>query len=165
MNAQEFWHLIDAVKNEAGADLQARPAVLQRHLAALKPEQIQKFQQQYEAQLLEADSWALWGACSIMNDGCSDDGFKYFRDWLISEGETVFTKAMSNPDSLVAASRQEYFELELFGYAAVKAYKAKGSGELVRDFSVEFSVTKGREWENSELPELFPALAAKYMKQ
>jgi hypothetical protein len=36
-----------------------------------------------------------------------------------------------------------------FGYAALKAYAAKGAGELERDFSVEYSVTKGRQWEAS----------------
>jgi len=164
MNEKEFWQLIATVKNEA-PDIESRPAVLQQHLSAFKPEEIQRFQKRYESLLLEADSWDLWGAAYLMNDGCSDDGFKYFRDWLISEGETVFKQAVSNPDSLASIPRRDYFELELFGYAALKAYAAKGAGELERDFSVEFSVTKGREWEESELPQLFPALAAKYLNK
>jgi hypothetical protein len=35
-----------------------------------------------------------------MNGGCSDDGFDYFRGWLISQGRTVFEAALENPDSL-----------------------------------------------------------------
>lgn len=162
MGEKEFWKLIEVVKKEAGTNVESRPAVLQQHLSTRSPKNIQSFQQKYDALLLEANSWSLWGAASIMNGGCSDDGFHYFRDWLISEGETVFKNALLNPDSLVSVSRRDYFELELFGYAALKAYAANGAGELERDFSVEYAVTKGREWEESELPQLFPALAAKY---
>lgn len=163
MNEENFWHLIEVVKIEAGTDLQSRPAVLQRHLSSLEPEQIQSFQQRYESLLLEANSWSLWGAASLMNGGCSDDGFKYFRDWLISEGKKTFKSGVKNPDSLASVARIEYFELELFGYAALKAYAAKGAGELQRDFKVEYAVTAGEEWDESDLPRLLPALAAKYL--
>jgi hypothetical protein len=162
MNEKKFWQLIDAVKTDAGTDIEARPAVLQRHLSSLDPAGIQSFQQRYETLLLEANSWSLWGAASLMNGGCSDDGFKYFRDWLISEGEKTFKEAVVKPDSLASFARREFFELELFGYAALKAYAAKGAGELERDFKVEYAVTIGVEWVESELPQLFPALAAKY---
>ena len=162
MNEQKFWQLIEAVKKAAGADLESRPAVLQKHLSSLEPEEIQGFQQRYEALLLEANSWNLWGAAYLMNGGCSDDGFKYFRDWLISEGQKTFKGAVANPDSLASIPRREYFELESFGYAALKAFAAKGPGELERDFKVEFAVTAGDEWGESDLPRLLPALAAKY---
>lgn len=163
MNEQNFWQLIEAVKNEAGTDPESRPAVLQRHLSSLELGEIQSFQQRYEALLLEANSWNLWGAAYLMNGGCSDDGFKYFRDWLISEGERTFKGAVENPDSLASVARREYFGLESFGYAALKAFAAKGAGELERDFKVEYAVTAGVEWTESDLPRLLPALAAKYL--
>jgi hypothetical protein len=163
MNEQKFWQLIEAVKNEAGTNVEARAAVLQKHLLSLVPEEIQSFQQRYEALLLEANSWGLWGAAYLMNGGCSDDGFKYFRDWLISEGERTFKGAVANPDSLASVAGREYFELESFGYAAFKAYAAKGAGELDRDFKVEYAVTSGDEWAESDLPRLLPALATKYV--
>lgn len=164
MNEQKFWQLIGAVKKEAGANFESRPGVLQEHLLSLETKEIQSFQQRYEALLLEANSWSLWGAAYLMNGGCSDDGFKYFRDWLISEGEKIFKDAVANPDSLASVARRDYFELESFGYAALKAYAAKGAGELERDFKVEYAVTAGSEWAESDLPQLFPALAAKYLK-
>lgn len=163
MNEQKFWQLIETVKKEAGAKIESRPAVLQKHLFSLEPEEIQGFQQRYETLLLEANSWSLWGAAYLMNGGCSDDGFKYFRDWLISEGKETFKGAVANPDSLATVARREYFELESFGYAAFKAYAAKGAGELERDFKVEYAVTAGDEWDESDLPRLLPALAAKYL--
>ena len=32
--------------------------------------------------------------------GCSDDGFEYFRYWLITRGQEVFNSTMENVDSL-----------------------------------------------------------------
>ena len=98
-----------------------------------------------------------------MNGGCSDDGFLYFRAWLTSEGREVFERALSNPDSLAELQRREYFDLEAFGYAALKAFSAKGGGKLERDFSNELAMPSGKEWSEPELPSLFPKLATKYL--
>jgi hypothetical protein len=46
--------------------------------------------------------------------------------------------------------------------SALNAYAVQGDGELDRDFKVEYAVTTGVEWVESELPQLFPALAVKY---
>ena len=162
MTEQNFWQLIDTVKTAAGTDIDSRPAALEKHLLTMQPADIQSFQQRYESLLLEANSWSLWGAAYLMNEFCSDDSFKYFRDWLISEGEQTFKQAVANPESLASLARQEHFGLEPFGYAALRAYAALGAGELERDFSVEYAVTTGDEWVESELPALFPKLAAKY---
>lgn len=162
MNEQQFWKLIEIVKAEAGTDVDARPAILQQHLFLLAPDMIQRFQQRYEALLLEANSWNLWAAAYVMNDGCSDDGFKYFRDWLISEGEQTYKEAVAKPDSLASLAKRDNFELEAFGYAALKAYREKGAGELERDFAVEYAVTIGKEWDDKELPTTLPLLTAKY---
>jgi hypothetical protein len=162
MEAQEFWSLIESAKQTAGTMIEARPVALQRGLSPLSPAEIQAFQVRYESLLLEANSWSLWGAAFLMNGGCSDDCFKYFRDWLISEGKVTFDAALVNPDSLAALPRRDYFELESFGYAAAKAFAGKGLGELDRSFEVELAQPNGKEWSEADLPALFPKLAAKY---
>jgi len=162
---KNFWQLIETVKREAGFDLESRPAILQRRLALLAPAEIQRFQKRYEGHLLEAHRWNLWGAAYLMNEGCSDDCFKYFRDWLISEGEETFKRAIANPDSLATIPPREYFELESYGYAALKAFAAMGAGELERDFAVEFAVPIGKEWADSDLPRMLPKLTAKHREK
>nr|WP_315250582.1 DUF4240 domain-containing protein [uncultured Duganella sp.] len=162
MNEQQFWKIIGVVKQEAGADVDARPTILLQHLVLLAPDDIQRFQQRYEALLLEANSWNLWAAAYVMNDGCSDDGFKYFRDWLISEGEQTYKDGVAKPDSLASLAKRDNFQLEAFGYAALKAYREKGAGELERDFAVEFAVTSGEEWMDEDLPTTLPLLTEKY---
>jgi hypothetical protein len=42
----------------------------------------------------------LWAAAFVINGGCSDDGFEYFRGWLITRGREVFERALADPDSL-----------------------------------------------------------------
>ena len=42
----------------------------------------------------------LWGAAYLINGGASDDGFEYFRGWLMTQGRAVFARAVADPDSL-----------------------------------------------------------------
>ncbi len=79
--------------------------------------------------LNESYTWELWGAAYIINDGCSDDGFDYFRAWLISQGREVFENANKNPDSLAGIEDlEENVEFEELLYAANRAYE-KVTGE------------------------------------
>jgi Protein of unknown function (DUF4240) len=61
-----------------------------------------------------------------MNGGSSDDGFRYFRDWLIPEGRATLEKALASPDPLAELPRVEIAELELFGYMALELFEEQG---------------------------------------
>jgi len=82
MDENQFWFLVEQAKAQAGVDLDQRPQALEKRLLALPLESIQAFQRRYEQLLLKANTWKLWAAAYVMNGGCSDDGFRYFRDWL-----------------------------------------------------------------------------------
>jgi Protein of unknown function (DUF4240) len=43
---------------------------------------------------------SLWAATSLINGGYSDDGFEYFRGWLIAQGRKVFVQSVANPETL-----------------------------------------------------------------
>ena len=165
MEEHAFWKFVEGARASAGNTIDGRPAALARELSSLSLADLAAFQKRYESYLLLANSWKLWGAAYLMNGGSSDDGFKYFRDWLISEGRDVYLRAIADPDSLSTAAPQEYFELEAFGYAALKVYKSKGGGELERDFNVELAAPTGKEWKESDLPVMFPKLAARFKHQ
>lgn len=162
MQEQEFWSIVDASRRDAGADTEARVDALEQQLVRLGLAEIQEFQNRYDETIHKANRWDLWGAAYLMNDGCSDDGFRYFCHWLISEGRETFERALTDPESLAALPRQEYFELESFAYVALKVFEDKGGGELERDFSIETAMPAGEEWSEEELPTLYPKLAAKY---
>ncbi|MCY1459402.1 hypothetical protein D9M71_768710 [compost metagenome] len=68
-----------------------------------------------------------------MNGGCSDDGFEYFRNWVISRGKDVYEKAKENPDTLISQKENgefEMFEFESFWYVALEAFKKKTGKDL-----------------------------------
>lgn len=162
MQEQDFWTIVDSARREAGADTDARVDALELQLSSLGLQEIQGFQQRYDEMIHKANRWDLWGAAYLMNGGCSDDGFRYFCHWLISEGRCTFERALAEPDSLADIPRQDYFELESFAYVALKVFESKGGGELERDFSIELTSPAGEEWSEDDLPRLHPKLSAKY---
>ena len=162
MNAEQFWAIVEAAGKQAGADVEANVTRLGEKSNQLSIPEIEGFQKKYDEMIHRAQRWDLWGAAYLMNGGCSDDGFRYFCHWLISEGKSQFERAIANPDDLAEVPRLDYFELEAFAYVALKCYEAKGGGELERDFVIELAQPQGTEWSDAELPSLFPRLAEKY---
>jgi Protein of unknown function (DUF4240) len=100
MKEDQFWTIIEAAKLESEGDAEAQLEAMQTELNALEPADIMEFQRlfdQFHRVSYRAD---LWGAAYIMNGGASDDGFDYFRGWLIAQGKKVFEAALESPDSL-----------------------------------------------------------------
>ena len=97
MTRDEFWDHIRASKRK---DQDAHLERLIKRLAKLPVEEILDFQHWWQVVKAEAYFWDLWGAAYLINGGCSDDGFCYFRDWLILQGRTVYEAAIADPDTL-----------------------------------------------------------------
>lgn len=162
MDEGDFWALVEQAKSAAGNQVESRPSALEHLLTGLGLDAIQAFQRRYDVELLRANQWRLWGAAYIMNGGCSDDGFRYFRDWLISEGKTSFNAALKDPDSLAVFPPGRLFELEAYEYAAQRAGEQFGRGKLERDAQMAAAAPEGKAWNESELSTLFPQLAAAF---
>jgi hypothetical protein len=82
----------------------------------------------------------LWAAAYIINGGASDDGFDYFRGWLIAQGRSAYEAALAAPDSLAelpAVVRAQQIGEDLWGEdilgVAWDAYKAATGEALPRD--------------------------------
>jgi hypothetical protein len=69
----------------------------------------------------------LWGAAYQLNGGCSDDGFEYFRGWLLTQGREVFERVVADPDALAdlpairKAAEDDELDLECEDMLAVVA--------------------------------------------
>ncbi|MFD8951587.1 DUF4240 domain-containing protein [Streptomyces xanthophaeus] len=50
--------------------------------------------------MVDSCSNPLWAAAYLAHGGCSDDGFDYFRGWLIAQGCDVFERVAADPDAL-----------------------------------------------------------------
>ncbi len=100
MNQDQFWELIETSRHISNNDQELQLKHLQQTLETLPATELIAFQQHFN-QLFKVSYRAdLWGAAFLMNGGASDDGFDYFRGWLILRGRSVFEAALENPDSL-----------------------------------------------------------------
>jgi len=111
MTGSEFWALIQEA-NAKAENTKAIPQWLVSRLMAFPATEIIDYSA-WEAMFLDkADDERLWAAASIVADGLSDDGFDYFKCWLIAQGEAVYKAAVENPDSLADI---EYKDHDFFG--------------------------------------------------
>lgn len=108
MNREQFWQLIEQARGavpdsapvwEQGPALAARAAEL---LAERGPAEVLDAQRELQGLLAVSFRDSLWAAAYLLNGGCSDDAFDYFRGWLIAQGREAFESAVADPDSLAA---------------------------------------------------------------
>lgn len=122
MDNKQFWQIIELAEQDAGKLLQT--------LTVLDPEAILAFNRHFRVYMAKAYTSSLWAAAYIVNGGCSDDCFDYFRAWLIAQGNEVYENAVANPDSLILIADQIEneeggCELEAFIYVPERAYEVK----------------------------------------
>jgi hypothetical protein len=99
MDEARFWAIVDRTAvHESDPDRQVE--TLRRELEALSAEEVVAFRNAFEAQLARAYTWDLWAAAYIAHGGASDDGFEYFRRWMVSKGRAVFERLLARPDDL-----------------------------------------------------------------
>jgi hypothetical protein len=176
MTQAEFWEHIEQSRCTPPREHATRLAA---RLAKLRPADILAFHHQWEGFRERAHFWSLWGAAYLINSGASDDGFDYFRMWLILHGEDVYTKAVEDPDSLaeVVTPNDGYAECEC--YPAMRAYIAatgiENEPEKYEAFWAAYrahfpgrlpTTEMGRRWDFDNLELIrkkFPRLAALYL--
>jgi hypothetical protein len=134
MNEDQFWSIIETSLT-ASKDLEAHAKDLTKSLSKLSSEEVIGFY--LREQKLRFDSYTsdLWCAGYIINSGCSDDSFEYFRCWIIAHGKEVFYSSFKNPDSLSELYSKEidYHEFEDLMYVASNAFEKK-TGKEIEDF-------------------------------
>ncbi|MEV4611414.1 DUF4240 domain-containing protein [Kitasatospora sp. NPDC049258] len=156
MDRDEFWQLIEQARgsvsdHDDGEAVAARATAL---LAARPREEIVAAQQVFWDLMADSYRDPLWAAAYLINGGCSDDGFDYFRGWLILQGRETFERAVREPDTLAqwpavraAAAEEEELECEDALGIAWDAHLAATGAELPED---SFTI---------HLPDLGPAEA------
>src|SRR4051812_26519959 len=101
VDVAQFWQLVDAARAATSSDGDAVAEVLGQALRRLAPEEIIAFDGLLWEQMARSYQWSLWAGAYVINGGCSDDAFDYFRGWLLAQGQAVFESALSDPDTLV----------------------------------------------------------------
>ena len=161
MDQVRFWAIIERNRGN--------PKKVEAALAKLPPEEIAAWRRMYYDHHNALHRWDLWGAAYVINGGCGNDGFHYFKAWLIGRGRKVYEAAMRDPDSVgrfvTFINRFRGCENELLNYAAEEAYERRMGKEMEQDRnSNEFDEPAGARWTEDNVLDLFPKLAAKFAK-
>lgn len=100
MNDDAFWALIDELSRRPG-DRDERLEWLRAELTRRPETESVAFQVRLEAACDAAGTRAVWTAANRVEGGaCTDDGFHYFRLWLVGQGRKVYESVVSDPDAL-----------------------------------------------------------------
>jgi hypothetical protein len=162
MTEHQFWKLI-AESRENLPSCEEQSQRLQELLCTLPPEEIISFDEIFFKKRHDAYRWYLWGVAYIINGGCSDDGFEYFRSWLIGQGKEAYERVLQDPENIVDLFDEDDEELEcedLMG-AAYYAYQDVVGQEMPstkRDYS---SPPQGDRWNEDDLQRRFPKVCKK----
>ncbi|MDX2216573.1 MAG: DUF4240 domain-containing protein [Oculatellaceae cyanobacterium bins.114] len=174
LTEDDFWQLIEASKTESGGDIYEQLETLKAQLCKLTNAEIVSFDTILHRLLNKSFEARLWGAAYIINGGCSDDGFDYFRGWLIAQGQAIFEQALENPDSLadVVDIENQDVQCEEIWYVAQEAYEEKtGKDDFGEKRIAESKELKGNlaDWsdddgneDETKIQDLFPRLYAKF---
>jgi hypothetical protein len=137
MELGTFWGIIETAQARSGP-VTLFDQALAELLATRDVHDILEFHRRFEE--LHAALWRrdLRAAAYLIDGGCSDDNFYYFRSGLIGQGRDWFQQASADPDSLaghpaVIAGPEFYpgqpLTYETVGYAAVRAYESRTGDE------------------------------------
>ena len=100
MDIDGFWLLLERSARETTGPRQ-RIRWLEHQLSHFSRTDIVDFHVHLDTARQPIDTYAMWGAASLIMDGlCSDDGFWYFQPWLIGLGQHWYQLAARNPDNL-----------------------------------------------------------------
>lgn len=164
MDKAQFWQLIEASQNKK-RDCEKQAAELEKLLVKLSPEEIISFDHVFEEHSRESYRWDWWAVAYIVNGGCSDDGFEYFRFWVIAQGKDYFEAAMQTPERAAdVADSDQGCECESISYSANHAYEAVTGKPMppLQNLPSRPSEPTGEPWREEDLETLFPRLCEKF---
>jgi hypothetical protein len=175
MNHEQFWQVIE---NTCRSDPRSAGEWDERLIEALTrfpADEIIEWNHIFDRLAKTAYTTDLWAAAYIINGGASDDGFYYFRCWLIGMGRDIYGKAIADPDSLadVVSPRwdAEGIDAEAEIYAAAHRAWMQVTGEPdTAQYPARNETTElvGQDWDfdDDELMQRhFPRLSAVYERR
>ena len=146
MPPQRFWELMAGLPQEFGDECEE---VLRLRLEALDADELVAFDRQFQAQQLRGFNWTLWGAASLILDGCGEEQFEAFLAGLMARGQVFFEIALADPDSL-AGMLDDLAEVPNEGIAQVArhCYESLTGHEMpVQAWLARPEEPQGKDWD------------------
>lgn len=158
MNEETFWKLIKQSKRGT-EDCDEQAEKLTALLTKLEPTEIIAFERYLQKRRNDAYRWDLWAVAYVINGGCSDDGFEYFRGWLIAQGQDYFEAALQYAEHAAKRVKDgDEAECEAILYVGQYAYKEKTGTEMPDLKITSPKKPKGKSWKEDDLEKLYPKL-------
>lgn len=165
MNLDEFWNLIEQSR-AGGTECEEQAEKLTELLAKLPPQEIKSFDLIFGQRMAESYRWDWWAVGYIVNGGCSDDGFDYFRAWVIAQGRAYYEAALQEATRAgdAADPESDEHECEDIMTAAFSAYMEVTGKEMPIEFGEVAYPPKplGEAWDENDLPRLYPELCRRF---
>ena len=171
MDEKRFWDILSVgCLHDVPPEDWGEP--LEGVLRQLDPDDLPAFDRLFDIKTGAAYRRDLWSVANLINGGATDDGFYYFRFWLVGMGKQVYEAALLDPDTLadVVGPRHTASEYEAEIQAAARlAWRWHGLDEA--EFDRAYDALGPRplreflgEWvEGDEFRRRFPRLAALYL--
>jgi len=128
MDKDKFWQLIEEAGEKSKEDIDQQVNLLVKSLVKLPVQDILDFDRIFNEMFARSYSPDLLEAAYLINEEWSEDGFDYFRGWLIAQGQDVFELALKDPDVLANVVNTEVagdIKCEAMLYVAGTAYEKK----------------------------------------
>ena len=163
MTEQEFWAMID--RNVSESDEEQTEA-LATELRRSTVEDVVDFSAHSWRAIDAMYDWNLWGAAYFAMGGCSDDGFEYFRAYLVCRGRDVCEAVRRDPDALVEHLLDDPEEMcfECLLVVPWNVYEEKTGKELPMPERTTAEFPRGQQWDfedSAEARRRFPRLFAR----
>jgi hypothetical protein len=170
VNITNLWDLIDKTREAAEGDSKKQADLLTEELVNLPADEIILFQEIFNGLKDRAYIGSLWDAATVIKNGCGDDDFQEFREWLVGRGKEVYENAIKDPETLADAleTRDSIFPTLLA--PAMDAYE-KITGKDMPPSPREWARLQGQTTINldteeseliAEISTRFPKLTAKF---
>jgi hypothetical protein len=168
MDHDRFWALVDWSREQTH-DCEEQVVLLTEALAAYDPEDIVEFGDLFWEREIEAYRADLWQVAAIINGVCSDDGFTYFRGWVIAQGRTFFEAVLEDParaGDCIPRGSNEYVECEAMLSVAGDAYMKRMRKDMPFGRRLHFPDKPKGEWrEDEELKKVYPDLWKRFVEK
>jgi len=173
MDVEQFWKLIEKTRQISHSAPDKQADLLIDELAKLSEADILSYQSILDDLMDRAYIAELWELAFILASGwgCSDDGFMDFRAWLIGQGQDVFEKALSDPESLIdIVEFGQETQWEDLLYVAMHAYELSTQ----KDMGTMPSTRRDKPWpelkgtlakDEDKILARFPKATAKFWKK
>jgi hypothetical protein len=109
----------------------------------------------------------LWNVVSLVEGGCGDDWFDYFRYWLILQGKETFERVLARPETIADFDPRtsDLSNQDLGGVARAAYEKQTGQADMPYDGPTGPGEFKGELLNSEGLRRRYPDLWERFVKE